>query len=53
MDRIYLTKIHHSFDGDAFFPDLNSNWKEINKIENKADEKHSYDYDFITLEKNK
>jgi len=53
VDKIYLTKVHHSFDGDAFFSDLNSNWKEINKIENKADEKHSYDYDFITLEKNK
>ena len=52
IDKIYLTKVHHSFDGDTFFPELNSDWKEINKIENKADEKHSYDYDFITLERN-
>jgi len=53
VDKIYLTKIHHSFDGDSFFPKINSDWKEINKIENKADEKHRYSYDFITLEKNK
>ena len=51
VDRIYLTKIHHSFDGDTFFPELNSDWKEVSKVENKADEKHSYDYDFITFEK--
>ena len=52
VDRIYLTKIHHSFDGDTFFPELNSDWKEVNKTENKADEEHKYNYDFITLERN-
>ena len=53
VDKIYLTKVHHSFEGDTFFPALNTDWKEVNKAENKADEKHSYDYDFITLIKNK
>ena len=53
VDKIYLTKIHHSFDGDTFFPELNSDWKQVNKADHKADEKHSYDYDFITLIKNK
>ena len=52
-DKIYLTKIHHSFDGDTFFPELSSDWIKTNKIENKTDEKHRYSYDFITLEKNK
>lgn len=52
VDKIYLTKVHQKFDGDTFFPNLNSNWKEIEKIENKADEKHKYNYDFITLERN-
>ena len=52
VDKIYLTKVHHTFDGDTFFPELNSDWEEENKVENKADEKHSYDYDFITLIKN-
>ena len=53
VDKIYLTKIHHAFDGDTSFPKLNSDWEEVNKVENKADEKHNYDYDFITLIKNK
>jgi dihydrofolate reductase len=52
VDKIYLTKVHQKFDGDTFFPSLNSNWKEIEKTENKADEKHKYNYDFITLERN-
>ncbi|MEC7645947.1 MAG: dihydrofolate reductase [Bacteroidota bacterium] len=50
--KIYLTKVHHSFEGDTFFPELTSDWKEVNKIENRADEKHKYNYDFIILERN-
>ena len=52
VDKIYLTKVHHSFEGDTFFPELSSDWKETNKTEIKADEKHKYNYDFITLERN-
>ena len=29
-----------------------NDWKEVSKKENKADEKHKYNYDFITLERN-
>jgi len=52
VDKIYLTKVHHTFDGDTFFPELNSDWEEMEKIDHKADEKHKYNYDFITLERN-
>ena len=31
VDKIYLTKVHHSFDGDTFFPTLGQEWKEIRK----------------------
>ena len=51
VDRIYLTKIHHTFNGDTFFPELNSEWKEINREDCFSDEKHKYDYSFIVLEK--
>ena len=51
VDRIYLTKIHHTFDGDTFFPELNSEWKEINRQDCFSDEKNKYDYSFIVLEK--
>ncbi len=52
VDKIYLTKVHHIFEGDTFFPELDHNWKEVNIIKHKADENHDYDYDFIFLEKN-
>ena len=51
VDRIYLTRIHYSFDGDTFFPELNSDWKEINREDCFKDERNKYDYSFIVLEK--
>ena len=51
VDKIYLTKVYHSFDGDTFFPELSNKWSEESKTTNKADDKHAYDFDFITLEK--
>jgi len=51
VDKIYLTKVHHSFDGDTFFHDLNIEWKEIERIDHKTDEKHAHDYSFLTFEK--
>ncbi len=47
-DKLYITKIHADFDADAFFPKINfDEWKLINKISNKADEKHKFDFDFL------
>ena len=51
VDKIYITKIHQEFEGDAFFPLLPDEWKEISKIENKANEKNAFDFSFICLEK--
>ena len=48
-DKLYLTRIHHTFaDADTFFPEINfDEWELIEKQENKADEKHQYDYTFL------
>ena len=51
VDKIYLTKVHHSFEGDTFFPELNTDWKEMERIDHKADEKHTHNYSFLTFEK--
>ena len=51
VDRIYLTRIHHSFDGDTFFPELNSDWIELKREDYFKDDNHKYDYSFIVLEK--
>ena len=53
IDKIYLTKVHYSFAGDTFFYELSKEWKETERIDCKADEKHDYDYSFLTFEKNK
>src|SRR3989338_3417191 len=35
-DRIYLTIISNNFEGDAFFPKLGKEWKEVSKEEHEA-----------------
>ena len=51
VDRIYLTRIHHVFDGDTFFPNLSDEWKETYKEDFFKDENHKYDFTFYTYEK--
>lgn len=51
VDKIYLTKVHHSFDGDTFFPELGPEWIEIERIDCNIDEKHAHNYSFLTFEK--
>ena len=52
IQTIYLTLIHHLFDGDAFFPILNQKeWRETERIHYLADEKNPYSFSFIILEK--
>lgn len=50
VDRIYLTEIKESFEGDTFFPELNlTKWEETSRQEFKADEKNPHDYAFVVL----
>lgn len=51
INRIYLTRIHHSFEGDTFFPNLSEDWKIIERKDFVADEKNRYNYSFLVLEK--
>ena len=51
-DRIYLTIIHHSFDADTVFPEIDyMQWKETAREDHQPDEKHKYSYSFITLDR--
>jgi dihydrofolate reductase len=52
LQRIYLTIIHHEFDGDTHFPELDmTQWKESDKKLFPADEKNPYAYTFVTLDR--
>ena len=46
-DKLYVTHIHHTFDGDAFFPKIDSQrWKLTNKEDMKPDEKNKFSFSF-------
>ncbi len=48
-DKIELTVVHHSFEADAFFPDINKDeWELINSEFQPKDETHQYDFTFET-----
>ena len=50
--RIYLTIVHHKFDADVFFPELNpQEWRETAHENHAADEKNPYAYTFLTLDR--
>lgn len=51
-NRIYLTVVHHDFNGDAWFPEFDrSAWRESRRIELSADEKNAYNCSFLVLER--
>lgn len=51
-DKVYLTEVKASIEGDAFFPALHANeWKEITRVSHPKDEKNEYDFDFVELVK--
>ncbi|MEO1889666.1 MAG: dihydrofolate reductase [Cycloclasticus sp.] len=52
VNRLYLTLVHHTFDADAFFPDINEDeWVEMERREYAADERHRYSFSFVTLDR--
>ena len=48
-DRLDITEVHHSFEADAFFPNIDlTNWKEDTRINFEADKKNKYNYSFVS-----
>ncbi|QDU97171.1 dihydrofolate reductase [Lignipirellula cremea] len=46
-DRIYLTRIHATIDGDTHFPDLpEGQWRQVSRERHPADSRNQYDYSF-------
>ncbi len=51
-DRIYLTRIHANIPGDIILPSLDiSEWRETERVEHPADERHAHAMTFATLER--
>lgn len=52
VDKIYITRIDHVFEGDVHFPELNfSDWKLVKYVKFHADEKNKFDYSFAEYER--
>lgn len=48
-DKLDITKVHHSFGADTFFPEIDINiWKLVFSEFHPKDEKHSFDFTFET-----
>ncbi len=53
-DRIHLTLIHENFDGDAYFPEIDSKeWKEAEREDIEPGVDAAFGYSFVTLERMK
>lgn len=51
-EKLDITEVHHNFDADVFFPEINKNsWKETSREFFKADKKNKFDYSFIEYKK--
>lgn len=51
-DRLYVTEVHTTIDGDTYFekPDL-ALWKETERIVHEPDEKHLFKFEFVNYSK--
>ena len=48
-DKLDITKVHHSFDADTFFPEIDaSKWKLTASEFHPKDDKHKFDFTFQT-----
>ena len=51
-DRLYLTRIHQSFVGDAYFPDVDEDqWTLVDREDHEADTVTGISYSFLTYER--
>jgi len=48
VNSMYITWIHHDFNADTFFPEIDFTlWKEISREDFNADEANEYAYSFV------
>jgi dihydrofolate reductase len=53
-DQLDITRVHHSFDADVYFPEINPEiWELTSETFIPKDEKHLYDYSFQTFTRKK
>ena len=49
VNKLYITKINHDFEGDVYFPEIKeAEWKEISKEKGLKNDENPYEYEYIT-----
>lgn len=52
-NQLILTEVNAEVAGDTYFPKFDkSKYTEISRIKNQKDEKHAFDFDFVTYQTN-
>ena len=50
VDQLDITEVHHEFEADVFFPEIDLTlWKETKREPFEADEKNKYAYSFVSF----
>jgi dihydrofolate reductase len=52
-DRIELTRVHSEFEADTFFPEIGDEWELVKEEYHTADERHKYDFTYLTYDRKK
>ena len=52
VTKMYVTEIEKDFQGDAFFPRIDTQvWKEVSRENGMKDENNDFDYDYVVYER--
>ena len=48
-NKMYITKINQSFEGDVYFPEIKDDeWKEISREKGPKNDENPFDYEYVT-----
>lgn len=51
-DRMYITEVHHPYEGDASFPEFDKSvWREVSRQDFERGEEYGYPFSFVVLER--
>ncbi|HXC07134.1 MAG TPA: dihydrofolate reductase [Bacteroidia bacterium] len=49
--KLYITRVHHKFEGDTFFPEIGKEWFEAINNDFEKDAKNKYDFSLCEYER--